>query len=336
MRVAFILSCVLMSASVSFSQTAETPSKVSFVRSKDGTRIAVECMGKGPSLLIVHGGTGDRSRWKPLLPLFASHFTVCAMDRRGHGESEAGSNYSLRKEFEDVAAVVNVLSRSALGQQGGALAYARATAPPPGLEPVFVVGHSIGGVFALEAAFLTNKISRLVLYEPPLQDLDHSAVADRMEKMIHGGDREQALVTFLREIVMISPDEIAAMKRQASWPGRVSGIDIQIREIRALSKYRFDAKRMRTLKTPTLLLAGSKTASPQLKQATSALMDTLPKRTLVVFEGQEHNAMDKIPQQFAETVTNFLRGERWAVGGEQWAVEPAKLAVENVRSPRSG
>ena len=311
MRLAFILSCALMSATVSFSQTSDTPSKVSFVRSKDGTRIAVECTGKGPSLLIVHGGTGDRSRWKPLLPLFASHFTVCAMDRRGHGESEAGSNYSLRKEFEDVAAVVNVLSRNGLGQQDGALAYARATAPTPPGGPVFVLGHSIGGVCALEAAFLTNKISKLVLYEPPLQDLDHTAIADRMETMIRADNsigREQALVTFLREIVMISPEEIAAMKRQASWPRRVSGIDIQIREIRALSKYRFDAKRTSTLKTPTLLLAGSRTASPQLKQATSALMDTLPRRTLVVLEGQEHNAMDRIPQQFAETVTNFLRG----------------------------
>src|SRR6266545_3039697 len=285
MRLAFILSCVLMSATVSFSQTSETSSQVSFVRSKDGARIAVECTGKGPTLLIVHGGTGDRSRWKPLFPLFASQFTVCAMDRRGHGESEAGSNYSLKKEFEDVAAVVN--SR-------------------PG--PVFVLGHSIGGLCALEAAFLTNKISKLVLYEPPLQDLDHTAVADRMEKMIQAGDREQDLVTFLREIVMVSPDEVAAMKRQAAWPSRVSGIDIQIREIRAVSKYRFDAKRTRTLKTPTLLLAGSKTASPQLKQATSALMDSLPKRTLVVFEGQEHNAMDRIPRQFAETVTKFLSG----------------------------
>jgi len=232
------------------------------------------------------------------------------MDRRGHGESEAGSNYSLRKEFEDVAAVVNVLSRRGLRQQDGALAYARATAPQPG--PVFVLGHSLGGLCALEAAFLTNKISKLVLYEPPLQDLDHTAIADRMEKMIHAGKssigREQALVTFLREIVMISPDEIAAMKRQPAWPSRVAGIDIQIREIRALSKYRFDAKRIRTLAVPTLLLTGSKTASPQLKQATSALMDNLPRRTLVVFEGQEHNAMDKIPQQFAETVTNFLRG----------------------------
>jgi len=260
-----------MLAASSFAQTAETLSQVSFVSSKDGTRIAVECTGKGPSLLIVHGGAGDRSRWQPLLSLFASHFTVCAMDRRGHGESEAGPNYSLEKEFEDVAAVVN--SR-------------------PG--PVFVLGHSIGGLCALEAAFLTNKISKLVLYEPPLQDLDHTAVSDRMEKMIHAGDREQALVTFLREIVMISPDEIAAMKRQASWPSRVSGIDIQIREIRALSKYRFDAKRMRTLEAPTLILTGSKTASPQLKQAINSLMATLPKRTLAEFEGQEHNAMDKL------------------------------------------
>jgi pimeloyl-ACP methyl ester carboxylesterase len=286
MRLVLILASVLLSVAVSFAQTAGTPSQVSFIRSKDGTRIAVECAGKGPSLLIVHGGTGDRSRWKPLLPLFAAHFTVCAMDRRGHGESEAGSNYSLKKEFEDVAAVVN----SRLG-------------------PVFVLGHSIGGVCALEAAFLKNKISKLVLYEPPLQDLDHSAVADRMEKMIQSADREQALVTFLREIVMISPDEIAAMKSQASWSARVSGIDIQIREIRGLSKYRFDAKRMKTLKVPTLLLEGSKTVSPQLKQAINSLMDTLPTRTLVVFEGQEHNAMDKIPQQFAETVTNFLRGD---------------------------
>lgn len=267
-----------------FALSATISSDVSFVRSTDGTRIAVECAGEGPSLLIVHGGTGDRSRWTPLLPLFAPHFRVCAMDRRGHGQSESGPDYSLTKEFEDVAAVVNAR---------------------PG--PVFVLGHSFGGLCALEAAFLTNRIARLVLYEPPLQDPDHTAVADRMEALIRAGSREQALVTFLRDIVKLSPPEIAAMQRQAAWPGRVSGIDVQIREIRALTKYRFDAQRMRTLQVPTMLLTGSKTASPQLKQATSSLMETLPRRTLLVFEGQEHNAMDQIPQQFVETVTKFLR-----------------------------
>ena len=284
MRLAFILSCTLMLATTSFAQTVSTSR--SFVKSKDGTRIAVECTGKGPSLLIVHGGTGDRGRWKPLLPLFAPHFTVCAMDRRGHGESEAGSRYSLKKEFEDVAAVVN----SRPGQ-------------------VFVLGHSFGGVCALEAAFLTKKIAKLALYEPPLQDLDHTPVANRMAKMIRAGERERALETFLAEIVMISPPEIAAMKRQASWPGRVAGIDIQIREIRALAKYRFDGKRMRKLQTPTLLLTGNKTASAHLNLAIDSLRATLPNRTLVWFEGEGHNAMDNIPQQFAETVTTFLQAK---------------------------
>ena len=292
-RLVLTLASVIAFNTVSFAQHPETGAHRSFVASKDGTHIAVECTGKGPSLLIVHGGTGDRRRWQPLLPLFASHFHVCAMDRRGHGESEAGANYSLQKEFEDVAAVANAL---------------------PG--PVFVLGHSIGGVCAFEAAFLTKKISKLVLYEPPLQDLDHTSVADRMEKMIQAGDREAALMTFLTEIVMLSAPEIDAMRKRPNWPERVAGIDIQMREIRALNKYRFDAKRARKLPTPTLLLTGSKTASPQLKQAIKSLTNTLPHRTLVVFEGQEHNAMDTIPQQFVLVVTKFLEARTRRIQAE--------------------
>ena len=91
--------------------------------------------------------SGDRTRWTPMFPLLSSHFTVCAMDRRGHGLSADSPDYSLQKEAEDVAAVVD--SR-------------------PGM--VFVLGHSIGGVATLEAMFLTNRISKLILYEPPLQE----------------------------------------------------------------------------------------------------------------------------------------------------------------------
>jgi len=264
---------------------AQSPvSSVVNVKSKDGTLIAVECAGTGPSLVIVHGGTGDRIRWKPLFPLFTSHFTVCAMDRRGHGASGDSPGYTLQKEVEDVAAVVN--SR-------------------PG--PVFVMGHSYGAVCALEAAFLTEKISKLVLYEPPLQELNDTAVAARMEKMIQAGDREQASVTFFQEIVMISPSEIGAMKARPSWPALVASIDSQIRQIRALAGYRFDPERVSTLKVPTLVLTGSKTSSPQLKAAINGLMQYLPNRRLVVFEGQQHNAMDTIPQRFASTVVDFLQ-----------------------------
>src|ERR1700756_3879834 len=98
-RITLIVFCVVVIRVVAFAQPGNAPSQVSFVTSKDGTRIALECAGKGPNLLIVHGGTGDRSRWRPLLPLWASRFTVCLMDRRGHGKSESGPDYSLQKEF---------------------------------------------------------------------------------------------------------------------------------------------------------------------------------------------------------------------------------------------
>jgi pimeloyl-ACP methyl ester carboxylesterase len=262
---------------------AQPEASIAHVTSKDGTPIAIECAGSGPNLVIVHGGTGDRTRWKPLFPFLAAHFIVCAMDRRGHGESGDSPDYSLKKGAEDVAAVVN--SRPA---------------------PVFVLGHSLGGVCALEAAFLTDKIARLVLYEPPVQESDRTALANKMENLIRGHEPERALLTFLQEIVMVSPGEIAAMKARPSWPARVAGVARQIREIRALDQYHFDAKKVSALKIPTLLLTGSKTASPDLKRATEVLMATLPNRKLIVFEGQEHNAMDNIPQEFAETVTKFL------------------------------
>jgi hypothetical protein len=39
-------------------------------------------------------------------------------------------------------------------------------------------------------------------------------------------------------------------------------------------------------------------------------MACLPNRRLVVFEGQEHNAMDTVPKQFAQVVTSFLLDEK--------------------------
>jgi pimeloyl-ACP methyl ester carboxylesterase len=256
---------------------------ISTITSADGTRIAIECAGAGPSLVIVHGGTGDRTRWTPLFPLLASKFRVCAMDRRAHGASGDTLPYSLRKEVEDVVAVV---------------------AAQPG--PVFVLGHSFGGVCAYEAAFRTAKIARLAIYEPPVRLADHSAILTRMEAMMRAGDRDGALTTFMREIVQISAAEVTAMKARPSWAGLLATVELSVRQDRALSQNQFDPDRARTLAIPTLLMMGSKTASSELKQSIDSLRETLPHSTFRVFEGQEHNAMDAIPQEFAAALSSFL------------------------------
>ena len=123
-----------------------------------------------------------------MLP-FLSRFTACAMDRRGRGASGDSAEYSLTKEAEDVAAIVD----SRRGE-------------------VFLLGHSYGGGAALEATFLTRRIAKLILYEPPLQDpVDHNlAVAEKNERLVQAGRHEEAVVTFQREVGQQSPNEITA------------------------------------------------------------------------------------------------------------------------------
>lgn len=260
---------------------------VQSIRMDDGVAIAVECAGRGDTLLIVHGGAGDRTRWTPMFPLLAPHLRVCAMDRRGHGESGDAAAYSLQREVHDVQEVAKALP-----------------------SPVTVLGHSYGGVAALDAALRTHAIKRLILYEPPLQDGDHSAATAEIERLLAAHQAEAATQTFLIKVVRISPDEVHQMQSRPSWQDLVSSMGTAVRQDRALATYRWDPARYRRLRVPTLLLTGEKTQSPQLKIAIADLQRALPHATAVVLQGQHHNAMDTGREQLARAIELFLRKSR--------------------------
>ena len=278
----FILVVLALTVLVSGRPLVATQTGVFEVRSRDGTRIVYECSGGGPELLVVHGGTGDRTRWSPFITHLKDHFTVCAMDRRAHGQSGDGSSYSLIREAEDVAAVVNSRGR-----------------------PVVVLGHSFGAVAAYEAAFLTPSIGKLILYEPPFQVPAHAASLARMDRLIRAGNPDAATVIFMREVVGMSPDEIASMRQRASWNGLVSSIEGSIRQHRALAAYKWDSARAKTLRLPTLLLVGSLTKSSDLRRSAQIAASALPNGRLIWLEGQQHNAMDTAPATLAVAVTDF-------------------------------
>jgi pimeloyl-ACP methyl ester carboxylesterase len=209
------------------------------------------------------------------------------MDRRGHGLSGDSPEYNLQKEAEDVAAVVD--SR-------------------PGT--VFLLGHSYGGVAALEAMFLTKRVSKLILYEAPVQEPVERdlAIADKMQRMIKEGARDKAAVTFLTEVVQVSSAEVAAMKARPAWAELVSTIDGQVRQMHALAAYQFDAARMHAVGQPTLLLLGAETTSPYVKRSIESLRESLPNTARVLLEGQQHNAMDTGRDVLARVIINFLVG----------------------------
>jgi pimeloyl-ACP methyl ester carboxylesterase len=96
-----------------------------------GVRLAVrDSGGDATTAVLLHGlGTPQRS-WDRVAPLLAPHLRVVTYDQRGHGASAAASDYSLDALLADLQAV------------GDALA----------LEHPLLVGHSFGGLLAVEHA----------------------------------------------------------------------------------------------------------------------------------------------------------------------------------------
>ena len=258
------------------------------VTSEDGTPIAYWRSGEGPPLVLVHGTAADHSRWKPVLPVFEEHFTVYAVDRRGRGDSGDSVDYSIEREFEDVAAVVDSIG-----------------------EPVNLLGHSYGALCALEAALLTQNVRKLVLYEPAMdvsgERITPPGVIDRLEALLEAGDRDGVVDTMMREAAGVTPEVVEYMRSLPAWQARVAAAHTIPREFRAEEAYRFDPERLGDLRVPTLLLTGSE--SPAIfEKVKRAVAEALPNARLVVMAGQGHVAMDTGTELFTTEVLRFLEG----------------------------
>lgn len=149
---------------------------LSTVSSRDGTEIGYWSSGEGPPLVLVHGTSSLHATWNTVTPLLAEARSVHAIDRRGRGASGDGDRYTVEREYEDVAAVVEAESASAG-------------------EPVVLVGHSFGGLCAFGAATLTDKLDKLVLYEGWPVMGSSGPVADEigvlLEEYLSAGDLDQ-------------------------------------------------------------------------------------------------------------------------------------------------
>jgi pimeloyl-ACP methyl ester carboxylesterase len=260
------------------------------VTAADGTPLAYRRSGVGPPLLLIHGGGAAGSRWQPVLPALEQRFTVYNLDRRGRGGSGDAEPYAVALEYADVVAVVESIG-----------------------EPVAVIGHSYGGLTALEAALVRGELFRqLVLYEPPMNvtpvPLASPEVIARMEVQLAAGDREGVVETLMRELVGVPPDALARMRTLPAWQARIAAAHTIPRELRAVADYRFDPARFRELTTPTLVLLGGDSPA-NVQAATRAIADALPNARLVVMPGQGHVAMDTGTELFLTEVFHFLLDE---------------------------
>ena len=82
------------------------------ITTSKGTTVSYSRYGSGPPLVLVHGGfSDDTTNWEFVKPLLEDRFTICAVARRGRGETDATEGHSLEDEAADVAAVIETFAR---------------------------------------------------------------------------------------------------------------------------------------------------------------------------------------------------------------------------------
>ncbi|MGM0395720.1 MAG: alpha/beta fold hydrolase [Bacillota bacterium] len=259
------------------------------IKSKDGTLIAFEKTGEGPPLVLVHGTIDDHSYWEMIQPELGKHFAVYAIDRRGRGKSGDTSKYKLELEYEDIATVIDKID-----------------------QPVILLGHSYGGTISLETALQSEKVRKLILYEPQgINGIDESDIflqeaITKIEDDINEGNNEQTLIFFLESLVGMSSEEIEHARSTPYWKVMVNAAPTLPREMKALAEYKFDSTRFKDLTIPTLLLSGSESPLPFIKEV-ELLDNTLPNSRVKFLEGQGHEAIRTAPDLFIKKVLEFLR-----------------------------
>jgi pimeloyl-ACP methyl ester carboxylesterase len=258
------------------------------IRSADGTLIACRHEGKGPPLLFVHGTGTDGSTWQPILPAFASTFTVHCMDRRGHGRSEDAAAYRIENEAADIAACIDAVADG----------------------PIDVVGYSYGGLCALSAARKGAAIRRLVLFEPPIPTYREAYypadLIGRMRDALARNDRDGAMEEFAKGVFRTPPEELAEMKMRGMWQRMARSAPIVLRELESVDSFSLSPDDYADWTIPALLVVGGE-SPPQYRATIEALHTALPGSRIAVLEGQQHSAMKTAPLLFAKTILNFLK-----------------------------
>jgi pimeloyl-ACP methyl ester carboxylesterase len=246
------------------------------VASADGTSIAYRTSGGGGEpIVFVHGSATSSADWGFVAPLLRERFTVVTMDRRGRGASADGPEYAIEREAEDVLAVLDAVGAELL------------------------VGHSYGGLCSILAAERTDRLRRMVLYEPPfavrpgdLGDLDDLVVR---------GELDVTLERFLRA-AGASDEQLPQIRSSPVWQVLLDAVPVLPRELRAASEWRNPAK---PISVPTLYLIGSETRGRAYLDGLDDLLAAFADVRREDIPGQQHIGHVFAAEEFARLVSDF-------------------------------
>jgi pimeloyl-ACP methyl ester carboxylesterase len=255
------------------------------IPSRDGATIRFHVEGPGaserPAVVLVHCWACDRHLWDGTLPALAKSYRVITLDLAGHGDSTRGE----RKDFtiaafgEDVSTVVESV----------------------GPKKVILVGHSMGGPVALEAA---RRLGHRVVGIVPVDTLTHVDGGLRPEELDaffapFYADYPAAVEKFIRAWMFLpgaDPKLIdGIVARAVSTPAEVGLSALQ-------NAFRNDARpALRELRVPIHALNADK-----FPTNADAARRYAPQFDATILKGHGHYLMLENPSEFGEALGRIL------------------------------
>ncbi|WNG32946.1 alpha/beta hydrolase [Archangium violaceum] len=253
----------------------------------NGARLHYELQGDGFPVVLLHGGLLDLRMWDGQVGPLSRHFTTLRYDLRGFGKTQApvGQPYA---PHEELRALLDHFS----------------------MDRVHVIGHSLGGRFALDFALaFPERVSCLVLVAPGINGAPPSPQEHAWYMSLMGSGREkdpQAIIeawlgSDYLAAAMARPD-LAPVVRQWTLDNMASmkpGANLpQPLEPAAHG-------RLEQLLMPTLVIVGDKDNPVMLKNA-EELARRVPALTRVTLPGVGHLPSLERPEDFNRAILDFL------------------------------
>jgi pimeloyl-ACP methyl ester carboxylesterase len=269
------------------------------VRSQDGAKINYLTMGSGPSLIVIPGALSVAADYTAFASALAGQFTIHIIERRGRGlSSPQGDDYSMRKEREDVLA---------LQQETGAS---------------LLVGHSFGGLVALEVARNNPSLTKVAVYEPGVS-LDGSIPMGWMSGYQKKLAEQKYLDAFVEFSLGVGPERA---RNTPPWlmklllPLFLSSherklmlglLPENLREHQEVARLDSSSENYRDITADVLLMYGGKSHIAWVNRAMERLAVVLPQSETQEFPKLDHFGIDKkAPREVAKVVSAYFLKEQ--------------------------
>ncbi len=252
--------------------------------------LAYDDIGSGPPVVLLHDGTLDRRVWGPQLTAFPG-YRLLVLDARGHGDSATPSRPYQR--CDDVIALLDHLDLSA----------------------AFLVGQSMGGTTALDAALdHPDRVTGIVASGcgTSQQYWLGTFVVDLLHRQLRAaqrGDTAEYVETFLRTWVdgpARKPDDVPAGVRELCRTMAMTTAHRHARPDPVLPGRAADSwARLPTLTTPLLMLTGDLDC-PDIHEMAERVVAAVPGAGSLRVPRAGHMLNLERPNMFTAAVLRFL------------------------------